>query len=146
LAVALVSVALFSSPAFVTVNSIRTATEKNCMPADYARIVKTLALRQAGNALVPPDLGNVIPAFTPDRVWVGQWFLTPEYTRKVAAYRDLVGNPKLFVLLEALIREQHIRYFVAPKDKADQLSELLGKRVQEQLPHGNWVLFVLGQF
>ena len=143
----LVSVAvgllLFATPLNFTVASVLRATRNSVIPADDAGMVRLLSQRSAGNVLAPPTVGNLIPAFTRHRVWVGQWFLTPGYESKAAEYERLVGDPNAYERLDRVLEDQHIAYLVVSGDRAESLARRLGRRVQEQLSQGHWVLFVL---
>jgi hypothetical protein len=143
LASVLVWVLLFATPVTFTVASVLRATRHSAIPTDDAAMVRILSQRKTGNVLAPPTVGNLIPAFTRHRVWVGQWFLTPDYERKAAEYEQLVGDPNAYERLEKLIQDQHIAYLVVTGDRAEKLARRLGQRIQEQLTQGRWVLFVL---
>jgi hypothetical protein len=85
----------------------------------------------------------LLPAFTPHRVWVGQWFLTPNYENRVAAYEALTGNPAEFDRLRELLDGQRIRYLVIPSNHTAFLAERLDGRTQEMVPCGRLDLLVL---
>jgi hypothetical protein len=140
----LFSILLFSSPIYLTLQSVRAAKENWLVPLEYFSLINKLAVLPTGNVLAPPDLGNIIPAYTRDRVWVGQWFLTPYYQEKAAAYQELVSNPKITSTLDAVLEEDRIRYFILPKESEDRFSEFLGKRIQQKMYYGSWVLLILG--
>lgn len=134
---------VFASFVFVTVDSVRDIRLRNFVPASYPRVIEILATRPPGNALVPPTLGTMLPAFTPHRVWVGHWFLTPDYSRRVNRYEALTTDPELFDQLTQLLRDQQIRYLVIPAERSDAVLEALGDRVDEHLRLGTMDLLVL---
>jgi hypothetical protein len=139
----LLTVLLFASPIYLTVRSVRAAKEDSLVPAAYLEIVRELAGLPTGNVLAPADLGNIIPAYTSDRVWVGQWFLTPYYKDKSTAYQALVSSPTVSGTLDSIIADGQILYVVVPSANAAWLIEHFGPRIGRRSDHGNWVLLVL---
>jgi hypothetical protein len=114
-------------------------------PAAYLEVARLLAAEPAGNVLAPWDLGNVIPAYGPHRVYVGHWFLTPDYTTRAQAYATLVNTPGREVDLMTLLSEERVRYLVTPAAAEERLTTALGVRVTRVLRvPGVAVIFVLG--
>jgi hypothetical protein len=134
---------LFASAVFVPFESLGEVERDNFIPAEYAQIIETLSHKPAGNALVPEELGNILPAFTAHRVWVGHWFMTPNYTRRVQEYEVLTKTPRYFNRLQQLLADQHILYLVVPAERTADLARQLGSHVKQQLPHGRFDLLVL---
>jgi hypothetical protein len=97
----------------------------------------------AGNALVPPPIGNILPARSGHRVWIGHWFLTPEFEERYRAYETMIRDPQGFPGLENLLRENQIRYFVVPTDRAREFVQRLGANVENAVPQGHWTLLTL---
>lgn len=135
--------ALAPSAFFVTRDSIDDVERENRMPASYGKIVSTLSGLPAGNALVPAPLGNVLPAFTPHRVWIGHWFLTPDALARGRHYQELVDGTADPAALRRLIDGQSIRYAVLPNERGDRWSEILADRVVGRRGHGELELLVL---
>jgi hypothetical protein len=136
-------IALFGGVVFQTFEDVRSTRTVSAARSDLMSVVQTLAERPAGNALVPSGLGNVLPAFSPHRVWVGHWFLTPHYYERQETFRRLTSNRNAAPQLRELVHEQQIRYLVAPATRAKLVAEALGEAVSERHPHGELELFVL---
>jgi hypothetical protein len=136
-------VATFASFLYVTREAFADVWRYNRIPASYAAVVDTLARRPPGNAFVPPALGNVLPAYTPHRVWAGHWFLTPRYGQRVAVYEELVSDPGRTADLRALLAEQRMRYVVVEDEHAEAVATARADRIGERLPHHDLTLFVL---
>jgi hypothetical protein len=145
LLLALGAVALFGGSALQTLDALRTTRSVSAVPANAMALVEDLASAPAGNALVPSGLGNVLPAFTPHRVWVGHWFLTPDFFVRQQTYQRFVTDRSLTEQLRALLREQRIRYLVVPGSRADIVMKQLGNEVAERRSHGELVLLILGE-
>jgi hypothetical protein len=92
---------------------------------------------------VPSGLGNVLPAFSPHRVWVGHWFLTPDYDERHETFRRLISERSAAPRLRELVREQRIRYLVVPAARTKLVAEALGEAVVDRRPHGELELLVL---
>jgi hypothetical protein len=137
------AVALFASPLVVTAGAIADVAASNLYPQSYARVVVDLAGRPAGNALVPPALGNLLPAYTPHRVWAGHWFLTPDEATRAARYEQLTGDPQRAAELRDLIARERIDYVVVPAARADAVAQALGPALVERAPQGGVELLVL---
>ena len=136
-------VLLFAGAALQTVEAIRSTRDLGAVPSDIMRVVETLADEPAGNALTSPGVGNVLPAYTPHRVWVGHWFLTPDYRERSAAFRGFVWNRRSGAELRRVLHEQHIRYLIVPSERADYVAGQLGEWTVERRPQGQLELFVL---
>ena len=113
------------------------------MPVEYIWLTGILSHKPAGNVLAPPDLGNILPAFTPDRVWVGHWFLTPDYAERSKLYTSLSRNPEQIEALENLLRQQQIRYLVLPTSRAKPIEAHLASGIAEREMFGRLVLLTL---
>jgi hypothetical protein len=107
------------------------------------QMVKALSTRPAGNAFVPGPLGNVLPAFTSHRVWIGQWFLTPDYAERLQMFDQFTTNPARGQEFREMVRQQQIRYIVVQASRAGFVSEQLQGAVSERTDHGNLALLVL---
>ena len=133
----------FVSFLLVTAESVGDVRRRNGVPQSYFEVVAALARRPNGNTLAPPELGNVIPAYTSHRVWVGHWFLTPDYHVKAARYEQLVQDPRQAAQLVELIDAQRIRYLVVPCQEGERLEGLLKPRLERRLRHGELEILVL---
>ncbi len=134
--------ALFVGFGLSTVEAVSDVRQRNLVPAAYREIVTSLATRPSGNALVPPALGNILPAYTGHRVWVGHWFLTPNYTEKTAQYRAMASG-SVPADLRSVVSGQQIRYLVWPRDARDNILDALGSQVDSTVSFGTHDLFVL---
>jgi hypothetical protein len=140
---ALAGVALFSGSALQTVTAVRSVGEVSVAPVDLMRTVELLAEKPTGNALVPSGLGNVLPAFSAHRVWVGHWFLTPDFFEREVLLRRLTTQPHMGPQLVRLLEEQAIRYLVVPRARADGVARQLGAGVTERRRVGALELLVV---
>lgn len=137
------ALALFGGCALQTVSAVRSAASVGAVASDLMRVVAELAARPPGNVLAPTGLGNVLPAFTSDRVWVGHWFLTPDYSARASLYQRFTTNGAAADQLRAVLREQRIRYLVVSSGRADFVTKQLGGQVAERRRHGELETLVL---
>ncbi|MDG2304093.1 MAG: hypothetical protein P8R42_05460 [Candidatus Binatia bacterium] len=135
--------ALLPSVFFVTRDAIDDVKRENAFPAAYGDVIATLSDLPPGNALVPVQLGNLLPAFTPHRVWVGHWFLTPNAVAHGRHYQDLIDESVDPTDLRRLVDAQSIRYAVLPTVRAARWTEILGDRVLALHPHQELALLIL---
>ena len=143
-ALALVAgVALFGGAALQTLDALRSTRRVSAVPADAMELVEALSAEPAGNALVPSGLGNILPAFTPHRVWVGHWFLTPDFFVREQLYQRFTTNRGAGDQLRAVLREERIRYLVVPAGRADFVVKQLGREVGEGRTYGELELLDL---
>ncbi len=140
-AIALVAL-LFHTPLTLTRKCVA-EVETHRIRADSARVLDLLAGLPPGNVLSPADLGNFVPAYGPQRVYVGQWFLTPNYAQRanqaLAVASGRIGTAELVALVDG----QRIRYLVVAAQVAPALAGALGVRVQRTVPVGDWAVLVL---
>jgi hypothetical protein len=139
----LAGLVLFGGALLQTVEAVRTADRITAFPSDAMRLVEDLAREPAGNALVPAWLGNVLPAFTSHRVWVGHWFLTPDFFVRKRVFERLIAGRAAAPQLDSLLRAERIRYLVVPAGSSRLVAGLLGERVAERRLSGRFELFVL---
>jgi hypothetical protein len=143
-ALALVTgLALFGGAALQTLDVLRSTPRVSAVPADAMELVEALSAESAGNALTPSGLGNILPAFTPHRVWVGHWFLTPDFFVREQLYQRYTTNRGAGDQLRAVLREQRIRYLVVPAGRAGFVLKQLGREVGERRRYGELELFIL---
>ncbi|MDH3308718.1 MAG: hypothetical protein OEO77_14545, partial [Acidimicrobiia bacterium] len=135
--------ALFGSFAFVTLESVTDVATRNRISLSHEGLIRELAGLPADRALVPPQLGNSVPAFTPHSVWAGHWALTRDFWPKVELYEHLTRDPARGDELKWLLESERIRYFVAPIDRSQRLGTLLSDRVEERRTIGELELFFM---
>lgn len=141
--VALLAVLLFGTPFVVTARALADVARYDVFPADYGDVIVDLQRRPAGNALVPPTLGNLLPAYTPHRVWVGHWFMTPDKPARAQQYEAWTRDPAHAPELESVVERARIAYLVVPVEAAPALAQRLGGTVAERVRHGALELLVL---
>ena len=128
---------LFVSPLYVTVRSLREARQESAVPAAFMPALAELRDVRPTNVLAPPQLGNVIPAFTPHRVWLGHWFLTPDFRERSRWYALLVDNPEPQTrVLRVLVDAHRIGAVVVPARAVSRIAPLLAPRVARVSRHG----------
>lgn len=109
--------AIFVSPVTATWASVAEVADANegTVERGAMAIVTDLAKRPRGHVLAPPVLGNLIPALTHHRVWVGHWFLTPAFGDRVRRYRSFQAQPEGgWPGIATLVRRHRLRYLVLP--------------------------------
>jgi len=140
---AVLAFALFAAPFAVTARAVADVARYNVFPAAYGDVLVDLQGRPPGNALVPATLGNIVPAFTPHRVWVGHWFMTPDKVQRSAQYERVTSDPARAAELRDLLEREAIAYLVVPAASTDAVARELGGAVIERAPHGEVDLLVL---
>lgn len=135
--------ALFLNAPLVTAESIGDIARRNLRPDSYRAVIDELAALPAGNVLTPPELGNVLPAYTSHRVWVGHWFLTPGFHDKSASYETLTTEEQATQQLIELIDNEALRYLVVPAERSVSLTRRLAERVDSRSTHGQLDILVL---
>jgi hypothetical protein len=136
-------VLVLASPILVTLESVRDLEARNLVPEVFVEMTSTMAELPEGRALVPPQMGMLVPAYTHHSVWAGHWFLTPDYWSRVDQYASMIADPgKQGELLE-LLREESIRYLVVPANVSDRLALALEGDVAERIRIGELELLTL---
>jgi len=138
------AVALFGGSVLQSVEAVRTIGEVSATSRDLLDMADRLAEEPRGHALVPSGLGNVLPALTGHRVWMGHWFLTPDFFEREATFARLTTKPQLASQLRDLVATQDIRYVVVPRARSAVVADGLEGRVRERVRIGSLELFVLG--
>ena len=138
-----VSVLLFGGALLQTVEAVRSTRAVGAVPSDLMRAVETLVREPAGNALTSPGVGNVLPAFTSHRVFVGHWFMTPEFTSRSVWFRRFVWDPGAAAELRRTVRVQGIRYVIVPSKRADYVAGQLAEPPLERRPAGELEVLIL---
>ncbi len=143
LAAVLMLVLLFASPILVTLESVRDLEARNLVPEVFVEMTSAMAELPPGRALVPPQMGMLVPAYTHHPVWAGHWFLTPDYWSRVDQYAAMIGDPGRQRALLELLQVERIRYLVVPAKVGDRIASALGSKVQDRLPRGELELLTL---
>ncbi len=140
LATAALAVGLFASCFLTTGESLGDIQRRN---ATARRILHGLGLVKTeppGRVLAPAELGNLVPAYGPHRVWVGHWFLTPDYRGRRDRYQQLISDTANTEPLYDLVLEGEFDYIVAPRAVALSLAKRLPAASLQS--HGDWTLVV----
>lgn len=135
--------ALFVNGPLVTAESIGDIARRNVRSDSYRAIIDKLATLPPGNVFAPPELGNVLPAYTEHRVWVGHWFLTPSFHTKSATYDRLASDEHATQQLIELMDREAIRYVVVPATRRESLARRLGERIVGGSNHAELVLLTV---
>ena len=135
---------LFASSLSVTILSAQEAYAQSRAPADYLRVVGFLAGEAPGNVVAPPEIGNLIPAYTDHRVFSGQWFLTPDFEARNQYYWMLIREPAARAAeLREFLAEQNIGYLVVPANLEQGVRAALDGLVARSVPMGTLAILVL---
>ncbi len=92
------------------------------MPAENDAVLAALARLPAGNVLCDPALGNVVPAYSDHRVWVGHWFMTPDFQTRASRAKSAIASGDVPALRE-IVAEGRIDYVVLPARSAAAVAE-----------------------
>lgn len=141
-AIALCAVTL-SAPLWLTAESIAKLGEEQKVPIEFEAIVAELQPLPPGNVLSGEKLGNVLPAYTPHRVFAGHHFLTPDLQQRGALVRDLMQGTLNADAVSALVREHRIDYAVLPTQQAARGIAALIPWTKAQRPIGRFTLLEL---
>ena len=136
------AVVLVQAPLLLTRKCLAEVETHRIHPTS-ARVLDLLAGLPPGNVLAPADLGNFVPAYGPHRVYVGHWFLTPQYAQRaneaLAAATGRMGAAELVALVDG----QRLRYLVVATQAAPALMSTLGARVERTVELGELTVLVL---
>ena len=133
----------FAAPLLLTVESLSLLRRTHRVPVEYVRLIEVLRQRPAGNVLAGARLGNVLPAYTDHRVYVGHHFLTPRFR---ARQRDVIAwstDPEQAQALLELVDTQQIRYAVLPSVLGAPGIEALSPRTRRRDEIGRYSLLEL---
>lgn len=129
LAAVVLCVLLFASTVFSTVQAARDVGGLSEVPSEAMALIRDLADEPPGNVLAPPEFGNIIPAFSTHRVWVGHWFMTPGFQSLAATYQRWFGGAEAPVTFRREIlhtlSSQRIRWVVLPSPCVPAMKEAL---------------------
>jgi hypothetical protein len=134
-----VLVALFGATPATTLDDFR-ATARNYLPEGTHRLLVSLASLPPSHVLAPADIGNLIPAFSRHRVYVGHWFMTPDFQQRAERARELLDNPARSADLRELVRTSSIQYLVLPSPQADRVLDALGWPLESVQRYGRLTL------
>ena len=150
----LAALALFIGNFELTARCIRDVrTTSATTHSDYLLLNHRFALEDEPAGLrvgcARPVLGNIIPAFTQDRVYVGHWFMTPEYHDKAESYAQVVkalqsgdASAERVDPLRAFLNANHIRYLIVSANATDLAKTMLGAEVEKTIEAGAWGIVV----
>ena len=103
---------------------------------DYLAAAQAIAAAPDGPVLAAPALGNIIPAYGPQHVYVGHWFMTPNFIEKSREYDQLVAylessdvTPQLDSSVRQFVSEHKFRYVVIPTRAAARAQAILGPTI-----------------
>jgi hypothetical protein len=143
LASAALAIGLFASCFLTTGESLGDIQRRNPLPAEYFTLLDALQQTPPGNVLAPAELGNLVPAYAPHCVWVGHWFLTPDYRSRRDRYEKAVSDPDNTQPLCELIDEGDIDYVVAPSNVATALARRLPEAKLQD--YGAWTIILVSR-
>lgn len=132
----------FGTPVLATIEAVQAVRARGRIAPETFDLLEHLSRQGAGNVLAPAELGNMIPAYSHHKVFVGHWFLTPDYEERSRLYDRLVGAPEAVGELALLVGEQEIDYLIVRSE--DVSSELaLGLGVRERKGFGPFEVLAL---
>ncbi len=105
------------------------------IPRDVERLLSSLGRYPPGNVLCNAELGNLVPAFGPHRVYVGHWFMTPDYAARSERARDMFRPDRLDDLRQ-LVATERIDYVIAPSFAASDVAAALDELQPRIEGHG----------
>jgi hypothetical protein len=133
---------VFQAPLTLTAKCVA-EVQTHRIRADGLKVLNILGTLPAGNVIATADLGNYIPAYTDHRVYVGHWFLSPQYDQLAQNALSAVSGRTTAEQLAALVDGAGIRYVVAPAAVAATLAAALGPRMGRTLSAGAFAILVL---
>lgn len=142
LAWALGVVLTFQSALAVTWRTTRQALEY-AVPEAAMAAFQTLAREPAGRVYTSPHLGTLVPAYTPHRVAVGHWFLTPEHSTRQRSYTDLMAGRVVPEDFLAGLHRDGIGFVLLPPGAPAGVAGALAAASRRVEPLGNYGLFHL---
>lgn len=131
---------LFLGAAANSLDALADVGERGAVPAGSIALAKRLGTLPPGNVAAPGEVGVLVPAFGPQRSYVGHWFLTPDFRAREEAYWRALDRPQE---LGSWLSGNDIRYLVLPKERAPAASAALGSRLFGVEPFPPWVLALL---
>ncbi|MBU6400477.1 MAG: hypothetical protein KGS61_09180 [Verrucomicrobia bacterium] len=104
---------VFQSPLVLTWRSVNQAVAFQ-VPVEVMRAVARISRERPGKVYTSSEIGEVLPAYSSHRVYVGHWFLTPDYLTKrnyFIALREGRADPGGLV---ELVQREGIDYVLLP--------------------------------
>ena len=113
------------------------------IPAPVMAAVQALAHEPADRIYTSPHIGTILPAYTPHRVVVGHWFLTPGHSARQKQYTDLMAGrvPPADFLAE--LRQDGIGFVLLPPGAPSGVAEALAGASRRVEALGTYGLFYL---
>lgn len=133
----------FVSFALVTAEATADIRRNNLRPAEYEQIVAELSALPAGRVLADHELGAILPTYTPHRVYVGHWFLSPDYLAKRDRYVTFTSDVKYASQLEQLVDAQAVDYLLVPRQQASWVAKRFANRTTARITFRSQTLFVI---
>jgi hypothetical protein len=142
LAGALGLVLTFQSALAVTWRTTRQALDY-AVPEPAMAALQALAREPAGRVYTSPHLGTLVPAYTPHRVAVGHWFLTPGHSARQRGYTDLMAGRVVAEDFVAALHRDAIGFVLLPPGAPSGVAAALAAASRRVEPIGNYGLFHL---
>lgn len=134
----------FFAPLATTHQSIMTLYKDSARSKDTFQALSWLKDRPVGNVLCSGRFGLLVPVYTDHRVFVGHWFLTPEYRKKDELFYKLIATAN--IRPDELLNQIYINridYFVVPELAANSVTNALGEVVLEKVNIGEITIITL---
>jgi len=139
----IILILIFISAVFVTQESVKEVKAYG-IPSSWLLLIEKMKDLPAGNVLAPMAISNVLPSFTPHRVFNGHWFMTPDSDLKARFYETIMQNPSAYSLeIINLINTQKINYIIHPAKNASELKDVLKDKIKNYFLIKDWVIFIL---
>lgn len=139
----IILILIFISAVFVTQESIREVKAYG-IPSSWLLVIEKMKDLPAGNVLAPMAISNILPSFTPHRVFNGHWFMTPDSDLKARFYETIMQNPSVYsVEIINLINTQKIKYIIHPAQRADEFKNILKNKIKNYYLFKDWAIFIL---
>ncbi|MAR08523.1 MAG: hypothetical protein CL681_10660 [Blastopirellula sp.] len=133
----------FVSFALVTIEATADIRRNNLRPAEYEQIISELQALPAGRLLADHELGSIVPTYTSHQVYVGHWFLSPDFLAKRERYAKLTSDAQYAPELARLVAEQQIDYLLVPRQQANWVAERFADRYSKRITFHSQTLFAL---
>lgn len=134
----------FFSPLATTNQSILAIYKTSARSKDTFQALDWLKGRPAGNVLCSGRFGLLVPVYTDHRVFVGHWFLSPEYREKDELFYKLVATAN--IKPDDLLRQLYIHkidYFIVPTLASNSVVNALGELVSDRVNIGEMTIITL---
>ena len=139
----IIGILIFISAIFVFIESVREVRAYG-IPASWLSIAKKMKELPSGNVLAPMPLSNVLPSFTPHKVYNGHWYMTPDSNTKSNLYYTIMQNPLYYSnQIHNLIEKEDINYIIHPANYAEELKKVMENRIKSILSIDGWIIIIL---